>query len=167
MTTSVAADELGEPGEVCCGAAHRTTGQGPRAELQRADLCRAGTEAAFMSNSFEAAVRLPTRLWQIIDGTIDNTVSIAAEAGDDDLVADGTRIREAGWRQICGWTSYGAESRGWPPAAELVTVTLPQTAWELVLAELDRWNAVSAVIGGDEEVRLGQDARQIVHEQLP
>jgi hypothetical protein len=119
-----------------------------------------------MANDPEVAVQLPTRLWQIIDGTIGSTVSVAAESGDESLVRVGTRIREAGWYQVTGWTTDNPVSRGWPPDAELVTVTLSRTLWNVVLAQLDRWNAVAAEVGQEEVVRLGGAARQMVHENL-
>jgi hypothetical protein len=119
-----------------------------------------------MTSDPEIAVQLPTRLWQIIDGTIDNAVSVAAESANGSLVRVGRRIREAGWYQITGWTRDNPVSRGWPPDAELVTVTLSRTLWNVVLAQLDRWNAVAADVGLEEDVRLGRAARQMVHEHL-
>lgn len=97
--------------------------------------------------------------WLFIDGTIDNTVAIAAVDGPDSAVEQGHSIREAGWaatrahpRNKDGWG-------GWPPIDDEITVALPPAAWRFVVQELYRWEQVMADGGegvgadsGDSEV---------------
>lgn len=95
--------------------------------------------------------------WLFIDGTIDNTVAIAAEDGADSVVEQGHAIREAGWaatrahpRNKDGWG-------GWPPADDEISVALPPAAWRFVVDELHRWERVMAD-GGAEVGADGRDA---------
>jgi hypothetical protein len=85
-------------------------------------------------------VKMTVRQWQIIDGTMDNTVSVEAENGDpDNVVEAGRSIREAGWDQVAHWTPGVPGSGKWPPDNQMVTVTLTRGQWALAASSLDRW----------------------------
>ncbi|KAA2255247.1 hypothetical protein F0L68_28935 [Solihabitans fulvus] len=87
----------------------------------------------------ETPVRLTTRQWQVIDAVVDNEVSTRAEEGDEEFVATGHLVREAGWDQVAHWTPGVAGSETWPPADQVVTMTLTRDQWGLVLSSLDIW----------------------------
>ncbi|MCO4237651.1 hypothetical protein [Pseudarthrobacter raffinosi] len=95
------------------------------------------------------ALTMSVEDWLFIDGTIDNTVAIAAVDGAETVVGQGHAIRAAGWaatrahpRNKDGWG-------GWPPTDDEITVALPPPAWRFVVDELYRWERVMADDGAD------------------
>jgi hypothetical protein len=90
--------------------------------------------------------------WQIIDGTIDNSVDIAAEDGNQRVLGHGRRVRNAGWEAARLHPRNGEGSVGWPPTDDELSVTLPIPVWRFVLDELHRWDRVEAdLVGSDPE----------------
>ena len=89
--------------------------------------------------------------WQIIDATIDNSVDIAAEDGDQRLLYQGQRVRNAGWEAARLHPRSGEGLVGWPPTDDELRVTLPITAWRFVLDELHRWGRVEADLEGSDQ----------------
>ncbi len=103
--------------------------------------------------------------WHVIDGTVDNELAVAAPLGDPDGILDlGRAVREAGWRQLAGWTHQSPTASGWPPPQEVVRVVLPRHEWEFVSATLAKWNALSHSIGQD--TALGESTRVLVESAL-
>ena len=101
----------------------------------RQRLAARGTPAGRADAGATYAVRLTTRQWQHIDGTLDHEVSGEAERGDPrGVVERGSRIREAGWNQVAQWTPGVPGSGAWPPADQPVTVTPTGAQWALVRA---------------------------------
>ena len=74
--------------------------------------------------------------WQIIDATIDNSVDMAAEDGDQRVLDQGRRVRNAGWEAARLHPRSGEGLVGWPPTDDELSVTLPITGWRFVLDEL-------------------------------
>jgi hypothetical protein len=112
-------------------------------------------------------VTLTTRQWQIIDATIDNEVSVEMVDLDPRGVADtGRRIREAGWRQVAGWTPTAAELGAWPPDDQVVSVELTVPEWRLVLSWLDRWSSVDEATGDHGQAATSRALRDVVSAQL-
>ena len=97
------------------------------------------------------AVTVPVGDWLLIDATADNTVAVAAVDGDESVVAMGRLVREAGWAAGRAHPRNGEGPAGWPPADAELTVSLPMTHWEFVMAELARWAAVEESIGQTDE----------------
>lgn len=92
--------------------------------------------------------------WQIIDATIDNSVDIAAEDGDQRVLDQGRRARSAGWEAARLHPRSGEGLVGWPPTDDELRVMLPITTWRFVLDELHRWGRVEADLeGSDREKR--------------
>lgn len=84
--------------------------------------------------------------WQIIDGTIDNTVVMAAADGDNRSVEKGQNIRWAGWEAARAHPRVEDGWGGWPPHGDQITIALPLAAWRFVVGELHRWDQVDASI---------------------
>jgi len=89
--------------------------------------------------------------WQLIDATVDNSVSIAAVDGDELCVTTGRRVRQAGWTASASHPLVKHGVLGWPPVDVPITIYLPVEDWSFVLAELARWAAVSESTGIVEE----------------
>jgi hypothetical protein len=89
--------------------------------------------------------------WQIIDATIDNSVDIAAEGGDQRVLDQGRRVRNAGWEAARLHPRSREGLVGWPPTGEELRVNLPITAWRFVLDELHRWGRVEADLEGSDQ----------------
>lgn len=105
--------------------------------------------------------------WLFIDATIDNTVAIAAVDGDETLVRQGTRIREAGWaatrahpRNQDGWG-------GWPPQDDEITVALSVDAWRMVVRELHRWEQVVNDDGAAAPAAGGEPGAGVLESRVP
>ncbi|MBO9555982.1 hypothetical protein [Cellulomonas sp.] len=105
-------------------------------------------------------VTLSVRDWKLIDGTIDNSVALAAVDGDDERSGSGTRVRQAGWAAARSHPDVAAGSMGWPLDGASLTVRLPAADWSFVLAEIARWAEVEERLGDveerDESLRLAQ-----------
>jgi hypothetical protein len=106
-----------------------------------------------LENSAESVeVTISVGDWQIIDATIDNSVDIAAEDGDQRVLDQGRRVRNAGWEAARLHPRSGEGLVGWPPTDDELSITLPIAAWRFVLDELHRWGRVEADLeGGDQE----------------
>jgi hypothetical protein len=89
--------------------------------------------------------------WQIIDATMDNSVDIAAEDGNQRVLDQGRRVRKAGWEAARLHPRSGEGLVGWPPTDDELSVTLPITAWRFVLDELHRWDRVEADSEGSNQ----------------
>ncbi|KRC32934.1 MULTISPECIES: hypothetical protein [Oerskovia] len=103
-------------------------------------------------------MKVSTRVedWQVIDGTLDNTVDIASEDGDAELCAVGLRIRQAGWEACAVHPHRGGGSVGWPPADDVLEVELSRDDWTVAIAQLRRWAAVGEATDDRPEPRLAR-----------
>lgn len=101
--------------------------------------------------------------WQIIDGTIDNSVDIAAEDGDRRALDQGRRVRSAGWEAARLHPRSGEGLVGWPPTDDEFSVTLPVTAWRFVVGELYRWDRVAAASEGSDPQEPESRSLAIAH----
>lgn len=82
--------------------------------------------------------------WQIIDGTIDNTVVTAATNGDNNIAEQGQNVREAGWEAARAHPRVEHGWGGWPPHGDEIRIALPLTAWRFIVEELHRWDLIDA-----------------------
>ena len=89
--------------------------------------------------------------WQIIDATIDNSVDMAAEDGDQRVLDQGRGVRNAGWEVARLHPRSGEGLVGWPPTEDELSVTLPITTWRFVLDELYRWGRIEADLEGSDQ----------------
>jgi hypothetical protein len=69
-------------------------------------------------------VRVETRYWLAIDGTLDNEVQTRREDGDRTGAELGGSIRQEGWNQIPGWPRDAAGFATWPAPGQVSTVVL-------------------------------------------
>ena len=103
-------------------------------------------------------VTMPVGDWLLIDGTVDNSVSIAAVDGDEVCVAMGHRVRAAGWAASAAHPRAGDGPSGWPPLDADITIGLPVADWRFVVVELAEGAVVSESTGDleerDDSVRL-------------
>lgn len=90
-------------------------------------------------------IPLPVRDWLFIDASIDNTVAIAAQDGDERTAAEGYAIRETGWKAARGHPKAAEGFGGWPPEDEDLTMDLPAEAWGFIVSQLRRWDGVDAL----------------------
>lgn len=108
---------------------------------------------------------LPVHDWPFIDATVNNTVAIAAQNGDESTAEQGLAVRETGWaaarrhpRVTQGWA-------GWPPEDDVLTVDLPAESWRFVIGQLRRWDQVDALVSpreeGDQESRFESISRML------
>jgi hypothetical protein len=94
---------------------------------------------------------LPVRDWSLIDATMDNTVSIAAQNGNAPLVDRGRQVRETGWAAVRRHPRRKEGWGGWPPQDEELSVALPSDAWRFIASELLRWADVQSLMKPDED----------------
>ena len=76
-------------------------------------------------------------VWNLIDGTMDNTRSVACTSGDsgaDALEQAASAVREAGWAQIPA-EAFGPGKDQARPAAG----SLDLRQWQFVVDQLRRW----------------------------
>jgi hypothetical protein len=110
---------------------------------------------------FGYQVRMETRQWLIIDGTMDNEVSTQIENGDPRGVVDlGSSIRQAGWDQIPGWPQDVKGFETWPAPGQQSTMTLSGSQWALVLSALEHWATVSESVEGFGGPDRAEDAER-------
>jgi hypothetical protein len=112
-------------------------------------------------------VKMETRQWLIIDGTMDNEVISEAQNGDPSGVVDlGMSIRQAGWDQILGWPQdiHGFET--WPASGQRSTIGLSRTQWDLVILTLERRAAVSDRCGDPSDAASSRAIAALVRTQL-
>lgn len=112
-------------------------------------------------------VELTTRQWQIIDGTMDNEVSVEVENGDPRGVVDiGHQVRVMGWDQVAHWTPGVPGSGSWPPDGQVVCVTMSGDHWALVCSALTRWADVSEQLGNIEDASTSRAIYDLVVAQV-
>lgn len=98
-------------------------------------------------------VEIPVRLWQRVDGCVDNSMAIDVVDGLMGTVIAGSCVRDAGWRASAAHEGERDEY-GWPPRDCLLAITLRLEHWEWVLAQLDRWEPfVTDGAADDADVR--------------
>ena len=99
----------------------------------------------------EISLRMPARVWATIDAEVDNTVSMAAENGDDEVVRVGQAIRAAGGKQV-PWVDGQ-----WPPMGQEIAITLTREQWDFALAEVEDSTPIYERIGDAVSVQFGRD----------
>lgn len=105
-------------------------------------------------------IEIPVRLWQGVDGCVDNSIAIDVVDGDVRTVIAGSCVRDAGWRASA--ECEGARDQyGWPPGERPLAITLRRSHWDWVLSQLDRWKP-DVCDGGEGEL----DARAIIRAAL-
>ena len=92
---------------------------------------------------------VPVEDWQLIDGTIDNTVAVETVGGDAQSVELGLRIREVGWAQTRLHPKISGVVDGVLPFDDHVDITLEPDAWTFVADQLRRWAVVSDGLAQD------------------
>lgn len=98
-------------------------------------------------------IEIPVRLWQRVDGCVDNSMAVDAVDGITETVIAGSCIRDAGWRASAA-SEAQRDSYGWPPREHLLVITLRLAHWEWVLSQLDRWEPYATDgMQDDAEVR--------------
>lgn len=83
-------------------------------------------------------IEIPVRLWQRVDGCVDNSMAIDVVDGIMQTVIAGSCIRDAGWRASAAYEGE-FDSYGWPPRDHPLAITLRRAHWEWVLSQLERW----------------------------
>ena len=114
----------------------------------------------------EFVVTMRVREWQIVDGTLDNTVNVEIVDGDPGIARLASAIRKAGWSQVAGWAPGQAESRGWPPEDQAVDVELSHIEWLLICGQLARWAAIGRDGGRSENAAMSEAIRELILRQL-
>lgn len=86
--------------------------------------------------------------WQVIDGCVDNSMSVDVVEGEILSTLHGGVVRDAGWRASAHF--QGERDRyGWPPQEHLLEIELRREHWDFVLEQLRRWS-----IGGTDNSAL-------------
>ncbi len=83
-------------------------------------------------------IEIPVRLWQRVDGCVDNSMAIDAVDGVIETAIAGSCVRDAGWRASAAYEG-DRDPYGWPPREHRLAITLRLSHWEWVLSQLDRW----------------------------
>ncbi len=98
-------------------------------------------------------IEIPVRLWQRVDGCVDNSLAIDAVDGVIETVIAGSCVRDAGWRASAAHEG-DRDSYGWPPREHPLAITLRLSHWEWVMSQLDRWEPyVTDGAADDADVR--------------
>lgn len=97
-------------------------------------------------------ISIECRLWLTVDGTLDNSVAIAAVDGDEETVERGRRVRHAGWAAMRSAPETNAI--GWPPPEYSLPVRASRSDWRFVIAQLARWEAVPGDTGDPDARRI-------------
>lgn len=101
-------------------------------------------------------VRMPARAWATIDAGADNAAAIAAQGGDEPVLALARSIREAGWAQV-PWVDGE-----WPPDDQVITIGLTRAQWRFAAADLREGIPVCELIGDAVSAQLCRDALAII-----
>ncbi|REJ06190.1 hypothetical protein DY023_06875 [Microbacterium bovistercoris] len=88
-------------------------------------------------------IAIPVRAWQLIDGTVDNSMAIDVVDGVMESVIAGSCVRDAGWRSSAGYTG-ARDSFGWPPEDHPLEITLRRGHWEWIRSQIERWEPLSS-----------------------
>lgn len=83
-------------------------------------------------------IEIPVRLWQRVDGCVDNSMAIDMVDGIMGTVMNGACVREAGWRASAAYEGE-RDAYGWPPRDHPLPITLRLVHWEWTLSQLARW----------------------------
>lgn len=86
-------------------------------------------------------IAMPFHQWGLIDGCMDNDVSIETVRGNRQRVDLARSIRRAGWDQIAHWIPSVPGSGSWPPSDEVVKPKLTIAQWLLTVEVLECWAA--------------------------
>lgn len=98
-------------------------------------------------------IEIPVRLWQRVDGCVDNSTAIDVVDGIMETVIAGSCVRDAGWRASAAYEGERDE-HGWPPQEYPLAITLRLAHWEWVLSQIDRWRPyVTDGAADDADVR--------------
>lgn len=81
---------------------------------------------------------MPVRLWQRVDGCVDNSVAVDVVEATMESVEAGACVRDAGWRAAAAHPHL-LNQFGWPPPDHPLEITLRRPQWEWVLSQLERW----------------------------
>ncbi|MFJ2368353.1 hypothetical protein [Microbacterium sp. NPDC087665] len=98
-------------------------------------------------------IEIPVRLWQRVDGCVDNSMAIDVVDAIMETVITGACVREAGWRASA---LYGGDrdAYGRPPGDHPLPITLRLAHWEWTLSQLARWEPyVTDGVEDDADVR--------------
>jgi hypothetical protein len=106
------------------------------------------------------SLTLTSRQWATVDATMDNAGQTARDVGKDPEPA--ARIRQAGWEQV----PWVGRAREWPPADQLIVITLGRAQWDMIVAQLIADDPVYGRLGDEDSVALGRDARSAITRQL-
>ena len=88
-------------------------------------------------------VRLPVRLWQRVDASVDNSMAIDAVNGFSLTLTNGACVRDAGWRASAEFDGERT-ALGWPAAERELSIVLRREHWEWALDQLNRWSTADA-----------------------
>jgi hypothetical protein len=99
----------------------------------------------------EISLRMAARVWATIDAEVDNTVSLAGENGEDEIVQMGQAIRAAGGKQV-PWADGE-----WPPMGQEIAITLTREQWDFALVEVEDSTPIYERIGDAVSAQLGRD----------
>lgn len=83
-------------------------------------------------------IEIPVRLWQRVDGWIDNSMAVDAVDAVAESMTTGACVRDAGWRAAAAFAGE-PDQYGWPPQDHALPIVLRRTHWEWVLTQLERW----------------------------
>ncbi|MFF2389141.1 hypothetical protein [Agromyces sp. NPDC058104] len=84
-------------------------------------------------------IEIIVRLWQRIDGCVDNSMAVDVVEGVMEAVIAGSCVRDAGWRASASYEG-DCDGFGWPPREHPLAITLRLAHWEWVLSQVDRWD---------------------------
>lgn len=104
---------------------------------------------------------MPARVWSGIDAGMDNASQTAFEEGAEDLGFELVEIRETGGRQIPG------AGPDWPADDQVVSITLSQREWALVLDEARSSTPMYEQLGDRESAALARRAVHVISPFLP
>ncbi|WP_247040617.1 hypothetical protein [Arthrobacter rhizosphaerae] len=107
--------------------------------------------------------------WTLIDATMDNTVAIADQNGDESTADQGGIVRKTGWAAARHHPKADQGWEGWPPLEEDLSIELPATTWRFVAGQLRRWDEVDALVNprgdGNPEPR-GLELARMLEERI-
>lgn len=97
-----------------------------------------------MAGDADVTISMTWAQWKFVDGTLDNTGSMAAVDLDTEVADRTVAIRRIGWAATDHIDKSSLDRGEWPPPealhSETITVAMSQDDWRFVLGELDRWS---------------------------
>ncbi|MFE5671058.1 hypothetical protein ACFQ58_05545 [Agromyces sp. NPDC056523] len=103
-------------------------------------------------------IEMPVRLWQRVDGCVDNSMAVDVVDAVMESVVAGSCVQDAGWRASAAYSGE-RDQFGWPPSEHLLPITLRRSHWDWILSQLDRWEPY-------ETDGVAEDARGVIGEAL-